>query len=67
MSDINKKKMKENANDKRVSLITEVINLSDEQILGTTLVSEPDATTESHETGHPPNPPPDPPPGGGNG
>ncbi len=57
--------MKENANDKRVSLITEVINLSDEQILGTTLVTAPDATTESHETGHPPDPPPDPPPGGG--
>ncbi len=58
--------MQESANDKRVSLITEVINLSDDEILDTRLVTvgEPDATIESHGTGHPPDPPP-PPPGGG--
>ncbi len=59
--------MKENANDKRISLITEVLSLSDEQVLlafiGTT--SEPDAETESHTGGNPHDPPPGDPPGGG--
>jgi len=59
--------MKENANEKRLSLIENVLALSDDEVLETSLmtVSDPDATTQSHETGHPAGPPPDPPPGGG--
>ncbi len=57
--------MKENANVKRLSLIENVLALSDEEVLEAILSLEPDATTQSHETGHPPGPPPDPPPGGG--
>jgi len=57
--------MKENANEKRLSLIENVLALSDEEVLGAILSVEPDATTEGHDTGHPPDPPPDPPPGGG--
>lgn len=59
--------MKENANEKRLSLIENVLALSDEEVLKVilTIPDEPDATTQSHETGHPSGPPPDPPPGGG--
>ena len=56
---------KEEANEKRLALIRTILNLSDEEVLGATLLLEPDATTESHGGGHPPDPPPPPPGGGG--
>ena len=52
--------MKEDANVKRLSLIENVLALSDEEVLGAILSLEPDATTKSHEgTGHPNEPPPE--------
>lgn len=56
--------MKEDANVKRLSLIENVLALSDEEVLKAILSLEPDATTEHHGGSHPPNPPP-PPPGDG--
>ncbi len=63
---------KEDANEKRLSIIRTILNLSDEEILENdnfTYWGEPDAVTFSHGgTGHPPGPPPPPdPPGGGQG
>ncbi len=66
--------MKENADERRLSLIRTIINLSDEEVLNKILVDiisttqpddQPDAQPKGHETGHPGGPPPDPPPGGG--
>lgn len=58
--------MKENANEKRLSLIENVLALSDEEVLEAILsLGELGAKTQGHETGHPNEPPPDPPPGGG--
>jgi hypothetical protein len=55
---------KEEANEKRLSLIRVILDVSDEQIATATLNVDPDATTESHNGGsHPPDPPPPPPPG----
>jgi len=59
--------MKEDLNEKRLTLIRVVLDLNDDQVstafIGNT--NDPDATTQSHGGGHPPDPPPDPPPGGG--
>ena len=53
--------MKESAAEKRLILIREILDLSDEEILAQ---SEPDATQQSHEGGNPHDPPPGDPPGG---
>ena len=61
---------KEDANEKRLSIIGTILNLSDDEILENnnfTYWGEPDVVTFSHGgTGHPNEPPPDP-PGGGQG
>jgi len=59
---------KEDANEKRLSIIRAILNLSDEEILNNdnfTYWGEPDAVTSSHGTGNPPHPPPGDPPGNG--
>lgn len=60
---------KEDANEKRLSIIRKILNLSDEEILENdnfTYWGEPDVVTFSHGgTDHPNEPPPGPPPGGG--
>lgn len=57
---------KNDANEKRLSILRKILNLSDEEILEndnfTYWGGEPDAITFSHGgTGHPPTPPPPPP------
>ncbi len=54
---------KEEANETRLTLIGVILNLSDEEVSNVSLSfdSDPDATTESHEGGHPGGPPPPPP------
>lgn len=58
---------KEDANEKRLSILRTILNLSDEEILENdnfTYWGEPDTVTYSHGGSHPPDPPP-PPPGNG--
>ena len=60
---------KEDANEKRLSILRTILNMSDEEILNNDNFcywgGDPDAVTFSHNNGgsHPPGPPPPPPPG----
>lgn len=58
---------KQKANEKRLSILRAILNLSDEEILDNntfTYWGDFDSVTYSHEGSHPPGPPPGPPPGG---